>query len=264
MAWNFPVYLNLEGRRCLVIGSGWSTPEKVRGLLGAGAEVTVLASEAAEEIETLAASGAIRRERREYQPGDLEGFFLAVATHQDRSRNEAPWRESVARNILFNAVDDPPRCGFSYPAIHRQGDITIAVSTNGKCPALGVRLRRKIEREVGPEYAAMAQMLGDLRGEIAARIPEFGRRKELWGRLVDSGCLERIRGGDADGARSELRALIEAEVISGLPLLAGESAGPTRSADLVGQALPPVNPSEARAASAEANAGMAQRAPQGL
>jgi hypothetical protein len=105
-------------------------------------------------------------------------------------------------------------------------------------------------------------MLGNLREEIAARIPEFGRRKEFWGRLVDSGCLERIRAGDADAARSELRGLIEAEVISGLPLLAGESACPTRSADQVGQALPPVNPSEARAASAEAGAGMAQRAPQ--
>jgi siroheme synthase-like protein len=223
MAWNFPVCLNLEGRRCLVIGSGWSTPEKVRGLLSAGAQVTVLAQEAAGEIETLAASSAIRWERREYRTGDLQGFFLAVATHEDRSRNEAPWRESIARNMLFNAVDDPLRCGFTYPAIHRQGDITIAVSTNGKCPALGVRLRRKIERDVGPEYAAMAQMLGELRAEIAARIPEFGRRKELWGRLVDSDCLERIRRGDAEGARAELRAL-------------------------VGQALSPVNPSEARAA----------------
>jgi siroheme synthase-like protein len=223
MAWNFPVCLNLEGRRCLIIGSGWSTPEKVRGLLGAGAQVTVLAPEAGQEIQALAASGAIRWERREYRTGDLEGFFLAVATHDDKSRNEAPWRESVARNMLFNAVDDPPRCGFTYPAIHRQGDIIIAVSTNGKCPALGVRLRRKIEREVGPEYAAMARMLGELRAEIAARIPDFGRRKELWDRLVDSDCLERIREGDAEGARAGLRAL-------------------------VGQALPPVNQSEARAA----------------
>jgi siroheme synthase-like protein len=210
MGWYFPVYLNLEGRRCLVIGNGWSAPEKVRGLLSARAEVTVLAPESAAEIEALAASGAIRWERREYQPGDLEGFFLAVATHEDKSRNEAPWRESIARNMLFNAVDDPPRCGFSYPAIHRQGDITIAVSTNGKCPALGVRLRQKIAREVGPEYAAMAQMLGELRAEIAARIPDFVRRKELWGSLVDSDCLERIRRGDAEGARSELRALIDA------------------------------------------------------
>jgi len=210
MAWSFPVYLDLEGRRCLVIGSGWSTPEKVRGLLQAGAVVTVLAPEAAEEIQTLAASGAIHWERREYRAGDLQGYFLAVATHEDRSRNEAPWREAVEGGTLFNAVDDPPRCGFTYPAIHRQGDIAIAVSTNGKCPALGVRLRRKIEREVGPEYAALARMLGELRAEIAARVPDFGRRKELWSRLVDSGSLERIRGGDVEGARAELRALIEA------------------------------------------------------
>jgi siroheme synthase-like protein len=210
MAWSFPIYLDLAGRPCLVIGSGWSAPEKVRGLLQAGAQVTVLAAGAAEEIATLAASGAIRWERRDYQAGDLAGFFLAVATHEDRSLNEAPWREAVARGILFNAVDDPPRCGFIYPAIHRQGDIAIAISTNGKCPALGVKLRRQIEREVGPEYAALARLLGELRAEIAARVPDFGCRKALWSRLVDSGSLERIRGGDVEGARAELRALIEA------------------------------------------------------
>jgi siroheme synthase-like protein len=210
MAWTFPVYLDLEGRRCLVIGSGWSAPEKVRGLLQAGAQVTVLAPEAAAEIEMLAANGAIRWERRDYRFGDLQGIFLAVATHEDRSRNEGPWREAIANGTLFNAVDDPPRCGFTYPAIHRQGDVAIAVSTNGKCPALGVKLRRQIERDVGPEYAALARMLGELRAEIAARVPDFGRRKELWSRLVDCGSLERVRNGDVEGARAELRALIEA------------------------------------------------------
>ena len=121
--------------------------------------------------------------------------------HGTKRRGVSPWPATRSSTPWT----DPPRCRFTYPAIHRQGDITIAVSTNGKCPALGVRLRRKIEREVGPEYAAMARMLGELRAEIAERIPDFGRRKELWGRLVDSDCLERIREGDADAARTELR-----------------------------------------------------------
>jgi siroheme synthase-like protein len=211
MAWNFPVFLDLEGRRCLVIGNGWSAPEKVRGLLRAGAEVVVIAPAATPEIEDAAASGAVQWERREYREGDLAGFFLAVSTHEDRTRNEPLWREARASGILFNAVDDPPRCGFAYPAIHRRGELTIAISTNGKCPALGVRIRQRLEKEIGAEYGALVEMLGEVRGELTTVIPDFGRRKELWYRLVDSGALERLRAGDAEGARSELRALIEYE-----------------------------------------------------
>ncbi len=205
MGWSFPVFLDLERRKCLVIGNSWCTADKVRGLLNAGADVTVLAPGAPPEIEMLAACGAIRWERRDYRPGDLEGFFLAVSTHEDKRRNEPIWRESLERSILFNAVDDPPRCGFTYPSIHRRGDLAIAISTNGKCPALAVRLRQRLEREIGPEYAELVGLLGDLRDEIAARVPDFGRRKELWYRLVDAGL---------EGAREELHELLEAECLS--------------------------------------------------
>jgi siroheme synthase-like protein len=210
MSWDYPVFLNLEGRRCLVIGNSWSTAGKVQGLVEARADVTVLASDAAPEIQALATRGAIRWERREYRDGDLEGFFLAVSTHEDRSRNEPIWREALSRNILFNAVDDPPRCVFSYPAIHRQGDLAMAISTNGKCPALAVHLRQRLEREIGPEYGTFARILGELRQEIAARIPDFESRRELWRRLVDSGALEQIGEGDVEAARATLRGLDEA------------------------------------------------------
>jgi siroheme synthase-like protein len=203
MGWNYPVFLDLERRPCLVIGSGWTAPEKISGLLHAGAEVTLIAPEAAPEVESLASSGAIAWRRREYRAGDLEGFFLAVSTHEDRSRNEPVWREARGRGILFNAVDDPPRCGFSYPSIHRRGDLAIAISTNGKCPGLAVRIRQRLEREIGPEYGTLVDTFGEMRGEIAARVPDFARRKELWYRLVDAGL--------AGATREDLRALLESE-----------------------------------------------------
>jgi siroheme synthase-like protein len=215
MSWDYPVFLNLEGRRCLVIGNSWSTPGKVLGLVDARADVTVLAPEAAVEVQALAARGAVRWERRDYRAGDLEGFFLAVSTHDDKSRNEPIWQEALSRNILFNAVDDPPRCGFTYPSIHRQGDLAIALSTNGKCPAVGVRLRQRLEREIGPEYGSLVQLLGELRQEIAACIPDFESRKELWYRLVDSSALEQIREGDVAAARATLHALLESAVRCG-------------------------------------------------
>jgi siroheme synthase-like protein len=167
------------------------------------ADVTLIAREAAPELATIAASGGIAWERRDYRAGDLDGFFLAVSTHEDRRRNEPIWQEARARNILFNAVDDPPRCGFSYPSIHRRGDLAIAISTNGKCPALAVRIRQRLEREIGPEYGRLVEIFGEMRDRIAARVPDFARRKELWYRLVDAGL--------AGAAREELRALLESE-----------------------------------------------------
>jgi precorrin-2 dehydrogenase / sirohydrochlorin ferrochelatase len=208
MAWDYPVFLDLRDRRCLVIGGGSAVCGRVRGLLDAGAAVTLLAPDAPPELEALAAEGAIARVRRDYRPGDLEGFFLAVSTYDDRGHNEPIWREALSRNMLFNAVDDPPRCGFAFPSVHRQGGLTIAISTNGKCPALAVRLREKLAAEIGPEYAAMLEVFGQARDEIAAAVPDFGRRKRLWYRLVDSAL--RQHGAQAD--RDSLRALVRQEL----------------------------------------------------
>lgn len=196
MSWSYPVFLDLRGRHAVVIGCGFAAREKVMGLVEAGAEVTLLAADAGPELRALAAQGTICHVVRDYRAGDLEGFFLAVSAYDDRSRNEAPWREALARNILFNAVDDPPRCGFSFPSVHRRGDLAIAISTNGKCPALAVRLKQRLEREIGPEYAAAVEVFGGMRDEIAGAAPDFERRKRLWYRLVDSGIAGGMRAGD--------------------------------------------------------------------
>jgi siroheme synthase-like protein len=217
MSWDYPVFLNLEGRRCIVIGESWFTPGKVMALLESHADVTLLAPTADPAITELARQGAVRWERREYREGDLEGFFLAISTHLEKDRNEPIFREALSRNILFNAVDDGPRCLFSFPAIHRSGDLAIAISTNGRSPALGVRLRDRLAREIGPEYGTFVAMLGELRQELSARIPEFERRKELYGRLVESDALEQIRDGHTEAARATLRALIEDSIKQGWP-----------------------------------------------
>lgn len=179
MAWDYPVFLDLTGRRCLVIGNGFATQEKVRGLVRASADVTLLASGGAPEIAT------VKHIARDYREGDLAGFFLAISTHEDKRLNETIWREALERGVLFNAVDDPPHCGFAFPSIHRQGDLAIAISTNGKCPALAVRLREIFEREIGPEYAEFLEMTGRIRGEMAVTIPDFAERKQQWYRIVD-------------------------------------------------------------------------------
>lgn len=211
MNWVYPVFLDLRGRRCLVAGAGWSAAGRVKGLLEAGADVTLLTSSATAELEAMAAARRICWVRREYRPGDLAGYFLAVSTYKEPFWNRAMWKEAQRENILFNAVDDPMHCGFTFGAAVRRGDLQIAISTSGRCPALGVRLKQELERTLGPEYGELTALLGGLRSEIVRRIPAFDRRKRLWYKLVDADALEWIRAGQPERARENMLALVREE-----------------------------------------------------
>ncbi len=201
MSYYYPVLLNLEGKRCLVLGDRWSAEERVRGLLDAGAVVTVRWPELRPELRELWEAGRITWDARPYESGALEGFFLAVSATHDAGLNHRVWEEAEARGVLLSSVDDIPSSRFIYPAIHRQGDLVIAVSTSGRSPALASRLRDQFASELGPEYTRLLEILGPLRPEVAARYPEFETRKRLWTRIVDSDVLPRLRAGDEQAAR---------------------------------------------------------------
>jgi siroheme synthase-like protein len=207
MSHYYPVLLDLRGRTCVVIGGGTIATGKVEGLLEAGASVTVIAPQLSASLAALAAAGRVRHLARAYQPGDLAEAFLAVGATDDRAANAAVWAEAQARNLLFNAVDDVPHCNFIAPSILRQGDLTVAISTSGKAPALAVRLKEKLAPELGPEYARFLELAGDLREGLAAAVPDFEARKALWYRLVDSDVLALLKSGDEPAARARIAEL---------------------------------------------------------
>jgi siroheme synthase-like protein len=227
----YPVYLNLEGRRCIVVGGGPVAEEKVRGLLSSGARVTVISPEATDGLAELAARGAIQLTRRPYRRGDLAGAFLAVAGTDDRSMNHVVWEEAEVQGILLNAVDDLPHCSFIAPAIYRQGGLTVAVSTGGKSPALAVRVRDRLGVLIGPEYGIFLDLLGEVRSQVAAWVQDPASRAAVWNRIVDSDAIEFIRRGDIAGARTRISHLLIETV--------GES-GADRSAGTRAPFTPPV------------------------
>ena len=195
----YPVFLDLAGRPCVVLGGCGMAEEKVKGLLNAGARVLVVAPSLTPALQELAAEGRIFHRAREYRPGDLEGAALAIST--DRTPEAAAvWREARERNVLLNTVDDVPHCSFIAPAIVRRGDLSIAISTGGKAPVLAVRLRQRLEREVGEEHARFLALAGAAREPLAHRHPDFATRRELWYRLVDSDVLDLLRQGDETAA----------------------------------------------------------------
>jgi len=205
----YPVFLNLRGRRAVVIGGGAVAEQKVLGLLAAGAHVTVVSPETTPRLAELAAAGGIDLRRRPYRSGDLAGAWLAIAGTDDRAANAQVWAEAEREGVLLNAVDDLDHCSFIAPAIHREGDITIAVSTSGKSPALAARLRQRVARLVGPAEARLCELLGELRPELAARVPETHARTALWYRIVDSDVVEFVRRGDLEGARRRVDELVD-------------------------------------------------------
>jgi siroheme synthase-like protein len=155
----------------------------------------------------MAAAGLIRWERRDFAAADLHDVFLVIS---DLGDNSEVFRLAEEQRILCNSVDDPEHCRFSFGSIHRRGELTIAISTNGWAPALAVRLKERLQREIGPEYVAFLELLKSVRLEITARIADFGARRELWYRIVDSEALAMLGRGEKDAAASLVREMIEA------------------------------------------------------
>jgi precorrin-2 dehydrogenase len=175
----FPMFVKLEGRRCLVVGAGTVAESKISSLLLASAAVRVVAPPANAAVVEWARTGVIRWEPREFSPLDLDNVFLVIAATSSDEVNESVFLEAQRRNVLCNVVDDPEHCDFYYPAVVRRGQLQIAISTAGESPALAQRLRREFETQFGPEYESWVEQLGRARRELFARDinPEERRRR---------------------------------------------------------------------------------------
>jgi siroheme synthase-like protein len=159
----FPAFLKLEGRQVIVIGGGTLASSKIPGLLRANALVRVIAPEVNYEVAGWVHLGKIEWQKKLFSASDLEGAILVIAATSLREVNVAVYQEADRRGILCNSVDDIENCHFYYGAIVQRGDLQIAISTNGKSPALAQRLRKEFEYEFGPEYAAWLEWLGAAR-----------------------------------------------------------------------------------------------------
>src|SRR5213082_3127409 len=195
--------LRLDGRRCLVVGGGEVGLEKVEGLLACGADVTLVAPDAVPELEELAREGSIRWERRAYEPADLEGAFLAIASTDDTDVNIRVYEDAEARSMLVNVVDVRPLCNFILPAIVRTGPLAVAISTAGASPALAKRMKREIGELFGEPYATLAVLLNDVRGWAKATLPTYQDRKEFFESIVngDPDPVALLRAGDVEAVK---------------------------------------------------------------
>jgi len=183
MPFAYPVFLELSGKRAVVIGAQAVAGGKAAALAAAGAEVTVL-------------------ENGAWSPADLEGAFVCVAHSSDPSERDAIALAARDRGVLVNVMDDVSNCDFAAPAVVRRGDLVLAISTGGRSPALARKLREELEDRFGPEWADVVDVLLEVRQETLALLPDLPERSRRWSGALD---LEEAATLVASGRRDELK-----------------------------------------------------------
>ena len=188
----FPAFLKLTNRRVLVVGGGAIAAQKIPGLLEAGARVHVVSPKLSPALAEYVRNRRIDWSRKPFEPCDLDDAFLVIAATSLRDLNASVFAEADRRNILCNAVDDIDYCHFYYGSIVQRGDLQIAISTNGKSPALAQRLRRELEEQFGTEYESWLEWLGAAREALRAQSTDPEGTKRWLHTLASQPMFERF------------------------------------------------------------------------
>jgi uroporphyrin-III C-methyltransferase / precorrin-2 dehydrogenase / sirohydrochlorin ferrochelatase len=186
----FPMFVKLQGRQVVVVGGGSIATSKIPGLLLARAYVRVLAPQVNVQIADWVRGGEIDWVAKEFETGDLQGAHLVIAATSLPHVNANVFQAAEARGIFCNAVDDIENCHFYYGSIVQRGDLQIAISTNGKSPALAQRLRKELETQYPVEYADWVDSLGAAREKLRAASDPKGNFEE------NKAILHRLASGE--------------------------------------------------------------------
>ena len=209
----YATYLDVTGKRCLVVGGGPEAEAKARGLVEAGALVVVSWNAFEDGIKQLAEEGRVALVYRDaLEPGDLDGCMLVI----DASGNEATGIYVAAaarsRGVLVNVLDKPQLCDFIAPALVRRGPLQVAVSTGGRSPYMAAHVRRLLEGVVGEEHGELVELVGELRDRLRADGVALPIQQRIYERVPDCGALELLREGQREAARAAVQACAAKEL----------------------------------------------------
>lgn len=206
----YPAFLKLTGKRCVVVGGGKVALRKTLALLDCGASVMVISPQLCAGLAELGNYNTISVNNREFRSGDCKGAAVAIAATDDKSTNLVVVREARAEGALVNSVDDPENSDFVVPSCLRRGDITIAISTSGRSPALARKIRVKLEKDFGDEYAALVEMVGEARSEMKQKGIQVDG--DAWLEALDLDLLiTMLKSGEKEKAKTALQSSLTGE-----------------------------------------------------
>ena len=205
----YPVFFDMSGRRCLVVGGGPVGERRAIGLLDAGALVVLVSPVATETLQNLSARGRLKWHRRIFATGDIQGHFMVFAATDDADVNGAVQVAARDAGALFCGADAESKGDFSVPAQVHRGDLQIAVSTGGASPAFAKWIRDELAAQMGEEHAILLAYLKQLRPRVMARFPgEPDRRRQVWRDLVNAEVVALARAGRWDKIEERVSACL--------------------------------------------------------
>jgi precorrin-2 dehydrogenase/sirohydrochlorin ferrochelatase len=186
----YPIFLELAGRRVVVIGGGAVAVRKSQALLAAGARLVVVAEQVNDMLTALCARSDAELIRSKYSKNYLAGAVLVIAATNNRRVNSQIYKDCQELEVLCNVVDDPEFCDFFVPAVVKRGDLQIAIGTEGYCPAYAGHLRKKLEQTFSDKHGEFLAELETLRKRIIKDVPDPADRKAMLGQLVSDKSFE--------------------------------------------------------------------------
>lgn len=204
-----PVFLDLRGRTCLVVGGGAVAARKVRLLRRAGARVRVVAPHLGGELAALAAEGAVEHRARAFRPEDLDGCALVVAATDDEAVNQEVAGAAQGRQLPVNVVDRPELCSFVFPAVVDRSPVVVAVSSGGRAPVLARMLRERLEALIPAGYGRLAAFAGRYRERVKERLRDAASRRRFWEWVLQGPVAGQFLAGAERRAAARLEEALE-------------------------------------------------------
>lgn len=193
-----PVFIDVTGKPCLVVGAGTVAQRKIDTLVDMKADVTVVAPHATAHVEQLHRSGSIVLHRRSYAPGEAAAYMLVFAATADRAVNQMVSDDAMRARRLVNAVDQPDLCGFYSGAVVRRGALQIAISSTGEAPAVARRLKVQLDEQLPASYADLVARLGRFRRELRERVSDERERGCILRRIAASEAIDEFLAGNGE------------------------------------------------------------------
>ncbi len=205
----YPIYLDLEGRRVVLVGGGSVALRKAEALLSAGARLIIVAEQTNEALTMLGKQGRAELVRDKYAKQYITEAVLVIAATNNRQVNEQIYRDCQSLEVFCNVVDDPDLCDFFVPAVIKRGDLQIAIGTDGYCPAYAGHLRKQLEAVVTEEHGRFLAELESARRRIIVAVTVPAERKALLGELVDDSSFRYFKANGPDAWRERAEGLIK-------------------------------------------------------
>lgn len=201
----YPVYLDIRGKRCVIIGGGKVALRKAYSLQDAGANVAVVSPDICLDLEKQKGLTIIKKS---YEEGLLDNAFLVIAATDNEVVNKKVAEDAGKRNIMVNVVDCPELCSFTVPSTIKRGDLCISISTAGASPAFAKNIRRELEGMFGPEYEEYVNLLSRMRALALSNVTDEPKRRKILQRFADKDLLEMVKNRGVEVAEGEMRKML--------------------------------------------------------